>query len=372
MKRPLEALLQDALHAAIAAGDLRVPDAPACVVEDPELVAFGDATCGVARKIARPLGRPALDVARAIVGHVRDPHGWLDAVEAAGPGFINLTASLAFWRAELTCVLGEPAPEVRQPASVVTVAAPDDPVGGRIALVADAIARLLGRVGCRVDRVRAGADVPAALATAADRCVVVGSAAAGGLLARVKRLRAEGGGDPTTATIVTVAPLTATSRGRAFAPEGVRRVLGTDAARFALLGEAAGVPVELDADLLGAERVDNPLFAVRYALVRIGRAADPGSPAPDLGRLGVAEVPCLRLVARHRDTLDLAARRVDPHLVVAHVRAVAAAAHRYYNRHHPHIGDPRDVAARAAMLRGIGTVLRDGLALAGVRVAEGG
>ncbi|HXJ37053.1 MAG TPA: DALR anticodon-binding domain-containing protein [Candidatus Eisenbacteria bacterium] len=372
MKRPLEALLQDALHAAIAAGDLRVPEAPACAIEDPELATFGDATCAVARKIARPLGRPALDVARTIVRHVRDPHGWLDAVEAAGPGFINLTASLAFWRTELARVLDAAAPDAREPAAVVTIAAPDDPSAGRVAVVADAIARLLGRVGCRVERVRADADVPAALGTAADRCVVVGSAATGGVLARAKRLRAEAGGDPTTTTIVTVAALGATSRGRSLDAAGVARLLAMDAARFALLGEEADVPVELDVDLLGAERIDNPLFAVRYALVRLARAAGAELPAPDLERLGAAELPCLRLVARHRDVLDLAVRRAEPHLVVAHVRAVAAAAHRYYNRHHPHIGDPRDVAARAAMLRGIGTVLRDGLALAGVRVAEGG
>ncbi|MGH7895355.1 MAG: DALR anticodon-binding domain-containing protein [Candidatus Binatia bacterium] len=379
MKRPLEALIQNALHAAIAAGDLRVHEEAVCVVEEPEDGAFGDATCRVAMSIARAAGRPAIEIARTVAGHVRDPYGWLAGIEAAGPGFINLHASPAFWRAELGGVLergprGEGHP--LGPASVLAMAPDDDPAGPRVTLVADAVGRLLAAAGWDVVRATVRADDASALAPAmragVTRCVVVGVHGAANLVAQAKRLRAEAGGDPGTTAVVAVRPVLVSRHGRPVDPEARCAVVATDTGRFAVLGEAPELPVELDLDHVHAERIDNPLFAVDYALARIGRVVrGGGAPPSDLGRLGSAERECLRLVARHHDVVDDAARRSEPHRVVRHVRAVAAAFHRYYNRHHPLCGDPTDAAAQLAMLRGIAIVLQDGLALAGVRGAEG-
>ena len=105
-----EALLEGALDRAVACGDLPIADRPACRVEPPVDAAFGDATTRVAMMVARRLGRPAADVARTVAAHVVDPRGWLARVEAAGPGFVNIEASLECWRAALAAQLAGAAP----------------------------------------------------------------------------------------------------------------------------------------------------------------------------------------------------------------------------------------------------------------------
>src|SRR5437763_11688115 len=51
---------------------------------------FGDYQANVAMSLGKRLGRPPRDVAGEIVAHL-DTTDLLDAVEVAGPGFVNLT-----------------------------------------------------------------------------------------------------------------------------------------------------------------------------------------------------------------------------------------------------------------------------------------
>ena len=92
MKRHVEGLVRQALSAAIEAGELRVPEAPAFAVELPSDPRFGDLSTNAALVLARAEGRPPHAIARLLVGRLEAaaPAGWLQGPpEVAGPGFIN-------------------------------------------------------------------------------------------------------------------------------------------------------------------------------------------------------------------------------------------------------------------------------------------
>jgi arginyl-tRNA synthetase len=364
MKRPFEALLEGALDAAIATGALSAPVRPACVLEAPEHPDFGDATCRVAMVLARRLGRPAADVAAVIVRHVADPHGWLEGVEAAGPGFVNLRVSLGFWRSTLAGTVPPFGAEEATSALVVAAADGDDPDARRVAVVADLVAAVLAAVGRPVARaarpLAAIAGVPGL--DAHGRVVVVHGHGETKAAARVK---AAVGGRPGRVTAVATGPLAVVRRSRRVDAREVADALALPAARFALAAAPADVPVTLDVARLRDERVDQAYHSVRYALARIARVeARETATGADLDALGEAERECLRGVGTHADALDLAARRLAPDEAIAHGVALAAAFHRYYNRGRFVTGDSRALAARRTLARGVARVLERTLALA--------
>ena len=81
-----------AIRAAVAAGELPV-DVPAqAAVERPKNRDHGDYATNVALQLAKPAGRPPREVAEVIAAHLRTQPG-IDAVDVAGPGFLNITLS---------------------------------------------------------------------------------------------------------------------------------------------------------------------------------------------------------------------------------------------------------------------------------------
>jgi arginyl-tRNA synthetase len=366
MKRRLETLVQAALSTAIARGELPPQAALPCTLEDPSHPVHGDATCRVAMAIARRTRLPATEIAAVIARRVDDRDGWLDAVEAAGPGFVNLRASRALLHAELAETLARlPVPTVAERTAVVVAI---EPVTPRAAAIADTIARLLESTGTRVARSAVDPQRTKALAAVLGdgaRCVCVAAGEVPGVVQRLKRARAASGADAGTLSLVAVAPVRVLRDGRRLDDAEAHAVLASDAGRFLLAGVPSAEVAELDARLLAGERIDNPLFAVGYALARIGRGAAAGTDRVDLAALDGAADECLRLVARSHDVLEQAARRLEPEAVAVHVRSVAAALHRYYNRTNPRAAEGG--AARAALFRGVERVVRDGLAVLGVR-----
>jgi arginyl-tRNA synthetase len=369
-----EALLEEALDRAVACGELVMIDRPACRLEPPADPAFGDATSRVAMTIARRLGRPAADVALTVASHVVDPDGWLARVEAAGPGFVNLEASLGFWRATLAARLAGVPPRVSpQGRALVFLAVPSNgPTAARAAAVADALARLLAAAGHEIER-RSGAmadvDAPAALA----RVVVVHDVAEPDAARRAKAAVAAAGGRPGRVTTVPVAPLETRRRGRAIDDAEATAVLARPVARFAMLETSPATPAVLDIERLGGDRIDDAWTRVRYAAARIARVDAAGAMEPaTLDALGEPERECLRAVGVAPDVVVLAARRLEPDAVAAHARGLAAAFHRYYNRGRFLDGTGRVVDARRALARGVGLVLDAGLEILGAESAEPG
>jgi arginyl-tRNA synthetase len=162
MKRRLESLLGGALRAAIEAGELAVEPPERLHLEEPSDPAFGDAASNVAMVLAKRARKSPRAIADAIVGRLDDPDGWIASTDVAGPGFINLRLTPAFWRAVVADVLARGAAygrsDVGAGRSVLVEFVSANPTGplhvghGRGAVIGDVAARLLAAVGHRVVR----------------------------------------------------------------------------------------------------------------------------------------------------------------------------------------------------------------------------
>ena len=151
--------LAQAVREALAAAGL--PDREPAF-ERPRQREHGDWATNVALTLAKPVGRPAREVAGAIVAQLEDVPG-VESVEIAGPGFINFRLSHAALEAIVRRAVtegedwGRTKPE--RPLGRVNVefvsANPTGPLhvgAGRWAAAGDAIARLLEATGWEVVR----------------------------------------------------------------------------------------------------------------------------------------------------------------------------------------------------------------------------
>ena len=88
---------------------LGVSDAPV-LLERPKVEAHGDVACNVALQVARRLGRNPREFAPQLAGDLQaqpEARALIDAVEIAGPGFINLRIAPAATQAIARIVLHE-------------------------------------------------------------------------------------------------------------------------------------------------------------------------------------------------------------------------------------------------------------------------
>ena len=139
-----------------AAGGL---DAPAAGVELPRDPAHGDFATNAALAAARPAGMKPRDLAEALAGRLRADER-IAGAEVAGPGFVNLRMTPAFWQAKIPEILaageayGDSDVGAGRRVNVEYVSTnPTGPlhVGhARGAVFGDALARLLARAGYEV------------------------------------------------------------------------------------------------------------------------------------------------------------------------------------------------------------------------------
>jgi arginyl-tRNA synthetase len=141
------------------------PAGPAPALERPPQPEHGDYSSNAAMLLAAPLGESPRDVAARLSAELQrelGDQGWLERVEVAGPGFVNLFLSDAWFQQALAALdaAGEqlgPAPS-RSPQRILVEfvsANPTGPLhvgGGRHAAYGDALVRLLEAVGHRVER----------------------------------------------------------------------------------------------------------------------------------------------------------------------------------------------------------------------------
>jgi arginyl-tRNA synthetase len=156
--------------------------------------------------------------------------------------------------------------------------------------------------------------------------------------------------------------------------------VGTDATRFFFLMRKGDSQLEFDLDLAVKQSSENPVFYVQYAHARIctlfKKAADEGLHAPaaaaaELERLSEPEEQdVVKLLAQFPDIVADAARDLEPHRIVFHLIELAAAFHRFYNRHRIIGVDPVLGAARLYLAGAVQRVLRIGLKLLGVSAPE--
>jgi arginyl-tRNA synthetase len=157
--------LQRAVRAAVAAcvdnGELAVPVPDEVVVERPRSRDHGDYATNVALQLAKPAGLPPRQVAERVAERLRQEPG-IEAVEVAGPGFLNVRLAggalgeLARQVVAAGSAYGTNDALAGQNVNVEFVSAnPTGPmhIGGmRWAAVGDALARLIEASGAKVAR----------------------------------------------------------------------------------------------------------------------------------------------------------------------------------------------------------------------------
>ncbi|MGW6537422.1 ArgS-related anticodon-binding protein NrtL [Streptomyces sp. NPDC055051] len=313
----LSLTVQHAVRRAVDDGALRVDVPPRVKVEKARPGGVGEYASSIALSLARPAGRPALDVATELKARLDGTAGIL-AVDITGPGFLNFTLRR-----------GSAAALVR----AVRAAGPsygrgDALAGQTVRFEPPAEARASVVVGCLIGLLRGqGADA---------------DTAAGG-----ERPYVHPGADETA-------------------------LLGTDAARWRLL-RAAPQDRPLDGPPLLARHERNALFRVRYAHSRARRLLVNGAqlgvlPAYDTD----VEDPLAGLLRDHPDVLLAAARHRAPDRVARHLEAVADALLGFQHTVLP-LGDEKPSVAhrsRLALAEAAGTVLAGGLSVLGISAPD--
>jgi len=160
VKALVSTIVEEALAAAIEAGELPLETVPAVELERPRDASHGDWASAVALRSAKEAGMNPRAIADVIVSHLSD-HPDIEAVEVAGPGFINLRLSVAALARIIESARGlkgdfgkgEPKGEYVQ---VEFVSA--NPVGpmhvghGRWAALGDALCLVMEHAGYRIQR----------------------------------------------------------------------------------------------------------------------------------------------------------------------------------------------------------------------------
>jgi arginyl-tRNA synthetase len=151
-----------ALRAAIAA--VAPADAPPAAFEAPKQAAHGDLACTVAMPLARQLKQNPREIAARLVEALQAQPAvarWVDAIEIAGPGFVNLRLSAAARQSVVGEILAQAEAFGRKPEGqerVIVEFVSANPTGplhvghGRQAALGDAICNLLETQGWQVTR----------------------------------------------------------------------------------------------------------------------------------------------------------------------------------------------------------------------------
>ncbi|MFA9200384.1 MAG: arginine--tRNA ligase [Cypionkella sp.] len=159
--------------------------------------------------------------------------------------------------------------------------------------------------------------------------------------------------------------------------------VGKDVVRFTMLTRKPDAQMDFDFAKVVEASKDNPVFYVQYARARIHstlRKAKAEGLAPDpaeLERLGAEELALVKLAAQFPRMVEAAAAAREPHRIAFFLYDLAAAFHAYWNLGND-APDKRFIVAHDAGLTGarlflatqIGQVVRNGLALLGVKAVE--
>ena len=163
----------------------------------------------------------------------------------------------------------------------------------------------------------------------------------------------------------------------------VVREVGKDVVRFIMLTKRADSQLDFDFAKVVEQSRDNPVFYVQYAHARIhslqrrAEAAGMVLPEPDLALLDDEELALVKLAATWPRTVEAAAATREPHRIAFYLGDLAAAFHALWNRGNDDPArrfvieaDAPLTAARLALARAVGQVIRNGLGVMGVEPVE--
>ncbi|MET0370316.1 MAG: arginine--tRNA ligase [Sphingobium sp.] len=155
--------------------------------------------------------------------------------------------------------------------------------------------------------------------------------------------------------------------------------VGKDVVRFTMLTRKADAQMDFDFAKVVEASKDNPVFYVQYAHARISslgrKVAEAGMdlPAPDLSLLGTQELGLVKLAAQFPRVIEGAAAAREPHRIAFYLNDLASYFHGWWNAGNDDprarvilADDPALTSARLSLSRGLGQIIRNGLALMGV------
>lgn len=158
--------------------------------------------------------------------------------------------------------------------------------------------------------------------------------------------------------------------------------VGTDAARFMFLSRKSDSSLDFDLDLVRQRNLENPVYYVQYAHARIHgllrRAGERGMTLQSVTDERILksltdpqDLALLKKAAQYPDVLRGAARTLGVHHVSHYLMELAGMIHSYYANQPVLAGDDETlILARLALLRALGVVIHNGLAVLGVEAPE--
>ncbi|HEY3554498.1 MAG TPA: arginine--tRNA ligase, partial [Casimicrobiaceae bacterium] len=156
---------------------------------------------------------------------------------------------------------------------------------------------------------------------------------------------------------------------------------GRDAVRYFLVSRRADSEFVFDIDLARSQSEDNPVYYVQYAHARVASVLKQAKLARDDAQTALRgadltplaspyETALLRRLADFPAELDAAAREFAPHQLTFYLKDLAQEFHSYYNAERFLVDDAKLRDARLALIVAAGQVLRNGLAILGIRAPD--
>ena len=160
MRSHLKELLTQAIEKTAKGGELNSTELPPLLLESPKQREFGDLATNVAMLWAPRVKKSPRVIAETILKNLEDPENILARKEIAGPGFLNFTFSSEFYYQRLRELAEgkEVNLDIGRGRKVQVELASVNPTGplhvghGRVAVIADVLARLHEAVGFKVER----------------------------------------------------------------------------------------------------------------------------------------------------------------------------------------------------------------------------
>jgi len=161
----------------------------------------------------------------------------------------------------------------------------------------------------------------------------------------------------------------------------LREEVGNDAARFFYVMRKCEQHMDFDLDLAKAQSSDNPVYYIQYAHARVrsvfrqlkekNMSHDVATGNDNLERLNEKhERDLLAQLERFPETIEQAALKYEPHLLVYYLRDLANHFHTYYNAHTFLIEDDALRNARLNLIEATRQVIANALGLLGISAPD--
>jgi arginyl-tRNA synthetase len=157
----------------------------------------------------------------------------------------------------------------------------------------------------------------------------------------------------------------------------LRREVGDDAARFFYVLRKSDQHLDFDLDLAKSQTNENPVYYIQYAHARVCSVIDQwGGDEGELVNADLSalverqELELLQKLMDYPEQIETAARDLAPHQVAFYLKDLAGGFHSYYNSTRLLVEEDAIRLSRLALAAAIRQVLRNGLAILGVKAPE--